>query len=201
MPDTPSVNPFVKHLFDNPWPLAILLAAAAVALMIAAKNTGRRRFLELAVVAGVLAAGVFIVERMVTTSGERAASVAESLVDAARQTNARAARALFAEDATMSLVSPANPGVGIDEIRRRLEMLEGRYRVSDASITGLDSYSVSSDRGVVHMHVWAELESGMGYPVRTSWVLRVERQGDGSWKIEQITFVQYNGRSPSMNLF
>jgi hypothetical protein len=202
MPPPPDVSPLTQHFLDSPWLVAALLGAGVVVFAILAHRRGERRLL---VVAGVLAAAAIasiIVERLATTSGERAEAITRSLVRTAENADVAGARALFADDALMSLANPRNPGVGIDVIERRLETLDGRYRIAANRITSLESYSESSDRGVVHLRVTTELEGGMGYPTPSAWVIEVERQPDGRWLVTHLTFVEYNlGRTPGSEVF
>ena len=201
MPDPPSVSPITQYLFDNPWPLVMVLGLLAVVFGLGWRSVRRRELLIFAGIAVVLAVGVFILERAVTTSGERAEVVVRDLVAAAEQGNVQAGLALFSGDATMSLVDPRNPGVGIDEIARRLRLVTGRYAIKSNAITSLKAYSEDSDRGVVHLRVRSEFESGYGFPVSSAWVIAVERQADNTWKVGRITFIEFNGQSPTVGVF
>lgn len=201
MPDPPNVSIITRYLFDNPWPLSVVLIVLAVAFALGWRSVRKRELLVFAAVAAALAVGVFLIERWVTTSGEEAETVVRDLVTFAEQGNVAAGAALFADDATMSLVDPRNPGVGVDEIRNRLNMVAGRYAISANAVTSLKTHSEESNRGVVHLRVRTEFEAGYGYPVLSAWVIAVERQPDDTWKITQITFVEFNGQSPTIGVF
>jgi hypothetical protein len=60
----------------------------------------------------------------------------------------------------------------------------------------LRAYTETSGRATVHLACYTTLERGFG-PAPTQWVLRVERQDDGTWKIAWISFA---GRSPGSNM-
>jgi hypothetical protein len=181
--------------------VAFALVIAALALAVAWRRCGGRRGLAVASLICIgVAAVLFIVATIITTSGERARSVTLALVDAAVAGDVRAARANFSNDATMSFASPRNPGESIDFIQRSLEQLRGRYSIADNHVASLRSYSVASDRAVVHLRVITRLEQ-FPYQIPSSWVLEVVRQGNGAWTIDHITFVEYSGQAAGRDVF
>lgn len=202
MPDPPSVSSLTYYLFDNPWPLTVVLVVIAIVMAVSARRSGRRDLLRAAAIPAILAIIVLATGYLVTTSGERAGQIARRLVAAAEQADVPGAMGLFSDDAMMALIDPRNPGVGIKVIRDRVELVEGRYRIDSARITSLKTYSAAGDRGVAHLRVTASFSSAYGYPTPSSWVIEVRPDDDGQWKITHITFVEYNfGQRPGMHLF
>lgn len=200
MPHAPSVDFITTFIFENYWPGALLLLVAAGILAVV-RHRGSRRSAGIAAAGCVAAAaGLIVIANVVTTSGERARAVTTTLVNAAEAGDVATARAQFADDATFSFVRPENPGESIDYIQRSLEQLRGRYSIADNHVPSLRAYSASADRAVVHLRVITRLEQ-FPYAIPSSWVLDIGRQGDGSWKIDHITFVEYSGQSPGRDVF
>ncbi|MHC4416377.1 MAG: hypothetical protein ACYS0G_13960 [Planctomycetota bacterium] len=196
MPDPPRVGLLTRYLFENPYPLGVVLLAVAGGLAWSVLRWGRRERLRAAGGLAVLGVAALVTGTLVVTSGERARAVVGALVDAAVAGDVPVAFGHFAGDATLSFGLATNPGYPADEIHLRLQRLEDRYRIASNRITRLASYSRSSREATVHLACRTTLIGGYG-PTLTQWVLEVERQPDGSWKVARVTWVSLNGRSPS----
>jgi hypothetical protein len=61
----------------------------------------------------------------------------------------------------------------------------------------MNSYTESHSAGVVHLACRTTVN---GFPNASKWVLRVERQPDGSWKVTRLTCVSINEQTPPMEL-
>lgn len=179
-------------LLDNPWPVALALLALAGILGFTGLHRDNRRLARIAAVPAIIAGLLIAGSMAVTTPAEHALQVVRTLVKAAEDADVEAARIQFADSAVMSLVSPDNPGEPIDVIRQRLELLRSRYRIASASLTRRDARSDSWQQATVHFSVVTDLESGYGYAIPTSWIARVERRPDGSWRISHLTWTRVN---------
>ncbi len=187
-----------RYVLENPVPLTVLLMAIAAGLAwTGLKAVDRRRLIA----AGVLAltgAAVMVAGKAIVTAGEHARGVVIEVVDAAVAADVGTAAAALADDSALSLGSPNNPGFSRDAIVRRLDELAGRYLIKSNRITNLDAKTVSPDRGVVDLACVTELTLGFG-PVPTSWIVQVDRQPDGTWKISHVTWVKLAARTPPRN--
>lgn len=184
-----------RYVFENPWPVGIVLLAIAAGLGWTGLHAVDRRRLIAAGVVALLGAAVMVAGKAVVTPGEHARDVVLEVVDAAVAADVATGAAALADDASLSLGSPNNPGFPRDIIVRRMDGLTGRYRIEGNRITNLDARTVSSDRGVVDIACVTELSLGFG-PVPTSWTIQVDRQTDGTWKISHVTWVTLAGRVP-----
>lgn len=194
MPDPPHVGLLTRYVLENPWPLGLgLLLIAAVAGFTGLREglAGRIRLAGFVALAG---AAVLAIGAAVTTSGEHARRITRELVDAAVQGDVAGAISLFAEQATYSVGSPRNPGLGRDFIERELSQLTGRYRIDSNTITMLRSYSESSNLAEVHLACWTSVGGFTTTP--SQWVLRIQRQPDDAWKIVRLTCISIGGRTP-----
>ena len=192
------VNLFTRYVLENPYPLALLLLVLGAGLARSGLRMGLRPRLVAAAVTAAIAAAVVLAGTTIQTAGEHARRVVLEAVDAAVQADIPGVMALLADDAVLSLASPTNPGFPRNAIDRRLAGLAGRYRIASNRITSLDAATVSRQRGEVILACRTELELGFG-PVPTSWVVQVDLQPDGSWKITRVTWVTLATRTPPRN--
>ena len=186
-------------LFENPWPLALALAAVAAVAFWRALTGGGRRAFAVGGAALAVSATALLVWRLVVTPGEEARAVVLALVDRAVAADADGAIALFTGGAVFNYARPENPGLPIGEIRRALDSLERRNRIDANRVTRLEARTESTDTGVVELSCSTEIVGGMG-AVPTSWVIRV-RLRDGRWRIDRLTFESLYGKAPSPRAF
>jgi ketosteroid isomerase-like protein len=199
MPQPPQVGLLTRYVLENPYPLGLLLLALAVGFAWTGLRSGHRQRLPIAGILAAVGVAVLLTGALVVTSGERARRVTLALVDAAVAADVSGAAAMFADDATLSLGSPANPAFPRDDIERRIENLDGKYRIEFNQVTMLQSYTEARDRATVHLGCRTTLRRGFG-PTPTRWVLRIERQADGTWKVARVTWISIAGHSPASDL-
>jgi hypothetical protein len=162
-----------EWLFENPWPVALALAALGAVACWRAATGGGRRDVAVAATALVLATGALVAGRLVVTPGEQARAVVLALVDRA--------------------------GLPIVEIRRALDSLERRNRIEANRVTSIEARTLSDDTGEVELRCSTEIVGGMG-AVPTGWIVRVRRR-DGRWRIDRLTFASLYGKAPSPRAF
>ena len=199
MPEPPRVGLFTRYVLENPYPLGVLLLALAAGFAWTALRSDRPQRLRTAGILGVVGAAVLLTGTWVATAGEHARRVTLAVVEAAVAADVSGAAALFADDARLSFGSPNNLGRPRGDIEARIDQLDGKYRIQSNQVTMLRAYTETSDRATVHLACFTTLERGFG-PAPTQWVLRVERQDDGTWKIAHVTWISYAGRSPGSNM-
>ncbi len=183
------------YVLENPYPLGVLMLAVGVGLAWTGLGAGDRRRVIVAGVVATVGAAILGVGAVIVTPGEHARRVVLELVDAAVQADIPRATATLADDAVLSMGSPFNPGYPRDSIVQRLNGLAGRYRIVSNRVTSLESSTESKHRGVVHLACATQLQLGFG-PIPTSWVVQVDRQPDGTWKISRVTWVTLASRTP-----
>ena len=189
------MGPLTPYVLENPYPLGVLMLAVGAGLAWTALGAEDRRRLIIAGVLAALGAAILAVGAVIVTPGEHARRVVLEVVDAAVQADIPLATASFADDAVLSMGSPSNPGYSRDSIAQRMQGLAGRYRIASNRVTRLESSTESRQRGIVHLACRTELQLGFG-PVPTSWVVQVDRQPDGTWKISRVTWVTLASRTP-----
>lgn len=186
-------------LFENPWPMAVILAIVGSAVAWRGLTGGHRMLFLGGIVGIVLAVGAVLLGRAVVTPGERAAEVARALVAHAEAAQTAEALALFTPDAVLNYGKRENPGVSIDDIRSALRSLEGRYRIDSNRIRRLEIRTLDDATGEVELSCTtslARLETG----VPTDWILRVRKSGD-RWLIDRITFETLYGKAPTPGIW
>ena len=195
MPEPPRVGLFTRYVLENPYPLGVLLVALAAGFAWTALRSDRPQRLRTAGILGVVGAAVLLTGTLVATAGERARRVTLAVVEAAVAADVSGAAAQFAEDARLSFGGPTNPSLPRRDLEARIDQLDGKYRIGSNQVTMLRAYTETSDRATVHLACRTALERDFG-PVPTQWVLRVERQADGTWKIAHVTWISLGGRAP-----
>jgi hypothetical protein len=202
MPSPPESGLFTQYVLENPWPGGVLLVLIGLGLLWSGLREGLGARVKWG--GGLALAGVslLLVGLLVVTPGERAKAVTRQLIDdvVANHSGQVAAASLFADSAAMSFTSPNNPGFDVQFIMERLDRLAMRYSIDSNTITMLRGYTESSDSGVVHLGCATSVAQQPGYAV-TQWVLRVQKQPDGAWKITRLTWVSLNGQKPQPDSF
>jgi hypothetical protein len=192
MPDPPSVSLLTRYVLENPWPLGLGWLAVAVGVAWVGLRAQRPRQMWVAAAVAVAAALVFAAASLVTTAGEHARGVVIGVVDAVVEADVAGAGAYLTDDAVLTYGSPGNPGLPRSVIEQRIGQLQG---IASNTITRLAAHSESADRAVVELACRTTPQIGLG-PIPTSWWIEVERQPDGTWKIDRITWVSILGRGP-----
>jgi hypothetical protein len=195
MPEPPPVGLITRYVLENPYPVGLLLLALAVGFAWTALRSERPQGLRVAGVLAAFGAAILLIGALVVTAGEQARRVTLAVVDAAVAGDVAEAGSHFADDARLSFGSPNNPSLPRRDIQSRIDQLDGKYRIQSNQVTMLRAYTESSERATVHLACRTTLERGFG-PAPTSWLLRVERQDDGTWKITHVTWIALAGRSP-----
>lgn len=193
------MRPMDGWLFENPWPIATVLAVVGVGLAWRGVTAPSRPVLVSGAVAVVLAVAAVLVGRAVTTPGERAAEVVRALVAHAEQAETDRAIALFAPEAVLNYGRRENPGVAIDDIRSALRSLEGRYRIESNRVRRLEVRTLDGSTGEVELSCSTELRD-QGAAIPTDWVIRVRRNGE-RWLIDRITFEALFGKAPTPGIW
>jgi hypothetical protein len=194
MPEPPSTSLFTRYVFENPWPLGILLLAVAVIVGYLGMREGLRSRTRVALVCGLLGIAVIAAGMFVTTAGEQGERIVTALVDAAVNEDMVGGLALFSDDAIMNSGSPQNPGLGYDVIQSQFAALGERYDIESNSITSLRGYSVKRDDAEVHLACHTTV-AGFPYPAVSRWIVRVQREADGQWKVTRLTCVSINNQT------
>ncbi len=195
MPEPPDVGWLTRHLFENPYPVALAALAIAAGLAWIGLRDARRDRLVAAAVLAALGGSALLTGALVTTAGERARVVAQDLVAAAVDGDIPAAMRLLDDEAILAFGSPKIPGFGLDFIHDRLTRLTERHPVVSNRTTMLKAYTESPTRATVHLACLTEVEAGYGLTA-SKWVLRIEPDADGILKVVHITCVSINGRTP-----
>lgn len=195
MPDPPSVGLVTRFLLENPYPVGLVVLAVAGGLLWTGLREGRRERLLVGLIGITVAAAVLTIGAVVVTSGERARKVTIELVEAAVAANVVDVMSHFGDEATFAFASPTNPGFPLDYIRQQALRLESQVSIESNRITQLKAYSVSKDSAIVHLGCSTTAAQGYG-PTPTQWVLQIERDDQGDYKIVHVTWVSLAGNPP-----
>lgn len=201
MPPAPPTSLIDRFFLENPWPIAVTLLLIALVLLYSAVGRGSTKRLAAGFGVLVLAVGVFLLASFVSTPAEHGERVTQAFVaDVVVAQPTQAAQHLSA-DADLAVGSTDNPGMALSWIRDRLTLLTGQYPIRDNYITQLDAYTKNSEQAVIHLTCLTTFDTAFAGPTKTSWVLFVNRQTDGTWKIRRITIIQVNDQAPTRQMF
>ena len=195
MPDPPSVGLVTRFLLENPYPVGLVVLAVAGGLLWTGLREGRRERMLVGLIGITVAAAVLTIGAVVVTSGERARKVTIELVEAAVAADVVDVMSHFGDEATFAFASPTNPGFPLDYIRQQAVRLESQVSIESNRITQLNAYSVSKDTAIVHLGCSTTVEQGYG-PTPTQWVLQLQRNDQGDYKIVHVTWVSLAGNPP-----
>ena len=196
MTTAPATGLLTRFVLENPWPLCVLLGISAVALIKFGFDRDDRRMVVAAIGCVLGAAAVALVAWIVTTPGEHARRVTRALVTAAENADSFGMRALFPDDASIHFGSLASPGFDRDEIERGIDALGSRHRIESNTITVLRAGAIDANAAIAELGCITTTASSFG-PVPSTWLVRVERGTDGTWRIQRLANTAIAGRSPS----
>ena len=192
MSHLPDSSFITRFLFENPWPIAILLGLAAVVIGGTGLRDGVLSRVRLAGVLLVLGVAAVFVDRWVVTSGEHAEATVRELVDAMAAVDMVRVDALLASDCAVHRLSPTNPGQSIAPALREYERYVGRTAIEKCSITSLKRASVRDDVGEVQFAVSVTTSQFGSF---SAWHARVRRE-NGVWQVTDLTWLKLNGQDP-----
>ncbi len=200
MPDPPSVGFFTRFVLENPYPLMLALGAVALTFFVLAIRDGRPGHWYTAGVAVVIGFAVLATGLMVTTPAEHGEAVTREFVQAVVDHDVPTAMSYFSPNASFTIGSPNNPGQSVSFIQSRLIALEGRYPIQSNRITSLRGYTEGPNAAIVHLRCRTDVAGGYGL-TPSEWVLRVQQDDNGDWKITQLTAISIASRTPSSQLW
>lgn len=198
MPAPPQVGLFTRYVLENPYPATVILLAFAIIMGWTALRDGRLDRLKAAVIPGLAGIAVLAAGLLITTAGEHGKTVIREFVEAVVEEDIVGASEMLSDDATMALGSPTSPSFDLDYILDRLDSVISRYEIASNRITKLRGYGIESGRAEVHLACVTEVADGWA-PTPSRWVLEVERQEDGTWKVDRITCISINNQIPNTN--
>lgn len=196
MPAPPSPGFFTVYILENPLPLTLILGILAIGLGWYSLRKGALKWLPVALVMALAAMGVLAAGLTIETAGEKAEAITRTFTEAVEAHDAIGAIALLAGNATFAFDSPRNSGFKRSYLTDRLTRLAGEKAIESNRISSLKSYTQGPDKGLCYLTCWTQPNHGFG-PVRTRWVVGVELQSDGSFKISRLTCISVNDREAS----
>jgi hypothetical protein len=201
--DWPS-PPFLTHyLLENPWPLVIILLAAAVGLFIAGGRRREVRIQRFAAIPVILAIVMPFLAGWIVTAREQVAQRTRDLAEVAQTPIDTNHMGEFLRPHVEVKMLGFDKDYDRDGLLAMAERGNRRYRFSAHRITDLHVYvnRDHSDAAQSYVRMRSELggrgQSGPGF---TSWVLTSRRDDEDRWLLAGIEWIDLNGNSPSPGL-
>ncbi|QDU35441.1 hypothetical protein KS4_35220 [Poriferisphaera corsica] len=185
----------VKTMFlENPWPLAASMGVCGFAFLVMASRQGNKRYLSTGITAFILAAITITMAYVVTTPREIILNNTRLLVAATSPLEMKQVDHYI--DPYAVLYGPNKTAwLTYDQIQNILPTVVSKHSIKEQSIRLLNAQE-TNDNTVV---AWFGLSSkiAQGFPVRTDWQLVWTRLPDNQWKVIEIHFLKFQGKSPT----
>lgn len=198
MPRLADPPAFAYYIFENPWPLTILLGVFGLVALVVLQRRGQPRegksiFAGAAVLATLVAATGFAV----TTERETLRARTRELVDLTAAVRTTELRDLLTEQVRVGVISTFVGARGREEV-----LTEIRKKLGDE--IRLESHEIGPVQAVIdgpnvartQVRVWVKPQKDQQlYGVATGAWFRIDwtRNGDGPWKVVAITIMQVDG--------
>lgn len=187
----PAAPAFERFLFEQPWPVSILLALLAILAWLAFRARGqRRRGSAVAAVLAALVLGVHALASSVTTDREAIVGRTVELIEATAAADVAALGGILASETTLRSegairrVLPTIRGTG--EILGQVERsLGNQFRVTSVSMPDRQATLDGPNAGRSQVRVAVEAEAFSRTHV-SWWRLHWERGPDGAWRCFEI---------------
>lgn len=188
--DIPSPPLWQNLLFEQPWPLAMVLLVIAVVLRMAGRSRGSRPLRWSAVAAVAIGAGVVGLAFAVDTGREAVRRLTLDLVDATAPLDAARVSQLLAED-----VRVTGPGGGVvlagDEVHARLKAIDDDFAIKAHRVRDVKAWAKGTE-GLAGLALYTEVSVT---PTLTRWRLEWEKTG-GAWRVTEVRWLSLNGSTP-----
>ncbi|QQE10131.1 hypothetical protein JD969_11480 [Planctomycetota bacterium] len=189
----------VKTMFlENPWPLVAAMCVCGFAFLVMGGRQGNKRYLSTGITAFVLSIIVILLSIFITTDRETVLADTEKLVAATSPLEMNKVDAYIEPFAV--LYGPGG-GAWLDyaQIQKILPSVVGRHGIKEQTIRQLNARVLNETR----IESWFGLSTkiGEGFPVRTDWRLVWDKRPDGTWRVIEIEWTKFQGKTPTEGLW
>lgn len=195
-PPLPSPPLLERALFENPWPLAlVLLAAGLLAWYVLTQRAHLRVARAVILICILAAAGVVALARLVTTTRETLDARTRDFVRAVATADTIAARTILTNDAALYWWIDPN-GLPLDLLLARIERdfrEGGSYRVAEHQVLSVQASVDSPTTARVQVKVRV-VAAAANFPNISWWRLDYVREGD-AWRVDAIQPLAISGVS------
>ena len=184
-------------LFENPWPLVVVLVGLGAVLRVLGRRRGQPTAVRLSWAAFALAIGVNLLAYSVETTREALIERSGALVEATSPLDPATLERLIAPNAT--LLGPDGTLHGTLDVPGLVERLE-RYDLPVNALREVAAEGRGNAAGFSTVDVSSQVN---GYPQRTVWRIEWRRDpgADGEpWRAVSFTWLEWNRREPPAEL-
>ncbi len=193
--------PTLAYLFlERPLSLSLALLGVAVVLAILARRRNRPRLLIGAGAALILAAGVWALAAAVTTDRERVMQRTEALLQATAPLDTAALGDLL--DPAATLRGPdGSVWLERESLLAALALSLERWQVETQDVRNLQAGVGDRNDAASRVEARTSFREGSGLPVRTTWQLQWRRDADGRWRVIDVQWLEFQGRTPQEGMW
>lgn len=185
-----AASPLLQNLvFEDPWPLALTFIVIGAVVAFIAIQRADKRLLRFAGLALLLAAAVFLLAGLVTTTHEQVIAATEELVDYTAPLQLSAFRSMVDAKVVVTIgeAGEASPITG-DEVFERLEKTVESQVIAAQTIISIDAQVPGDDDAITAFDLRTDLPAGGRFMTR--WRLTWRRQGDGNWRVTAVQWLE-----------
>jgi hypothetical protein len=161
-------------------------------LLLVGNQRRNKRVLITGAVCVVLAGGVYLLSRIVTTGREAMTARSRTLVESTQPPDLAGFRGHFAPTATLVRADGSHL-MDAPMIVATVERILQQYRVSDHEIQKLDAEDFGNGRGETDLVVRTRASD---IPVWNRFAITWTRNADGQWVVSKIRWVELNNQEP-----
>lgn len=189
--------PLIEHyLFEDPLPLAAMLAVAAVVVFLAGGRMGKRK-LQLAALIPLGLAGLTVLAAvLVETDRERILIESRRLVDAATSPFDLVAVEQLTDPA-FTMKTPDGKVIIADgaKLAEAIKRAERSMTIESNTITNHMQRIDSPGEGAVYLAIFSQTRGSLGQQAApTRWILRWKKTPDGAWHLTGATWLEVAGK-------
>ena len=178
--------PIVEHLLlENPWPVGLTCAAAAIGAL----WLGRQRMQAKLKVAGLVlllvAATVFVVANLVTTSREHITVATRALIQSTAPLDLSTFRSHLHSSAVLQ-GPQGEPWIHGDKIFEGLERAVKRFPFEGQVVLSLEAEAGNEGPARTLVDIRTDTKTN---PVVTRWLLSWVKQNDGRWQVVSVQWL------------
>lgn len=181
---------FEHLLLESPWAVMVVCVVVAAMLFSAGQRRKNKRIQAGGLVALVLAVGVFMLAKGVTTDREQLIMNTEALVAAtAPLDNAMLDRLL--DPSAVVTVPDTAVWLNATQLRPRLTRVAQQFSAGDQQVRTVDAFARDDTWG--ESAVTVRTDPGGAGPINTGWRLTWRRDPGGGWRVVEIRWMRFNG--------
>lgn len=194
--DWPDPPWFDHYVLEDPLPLVVLLALAAVIAFLAGGRLGKRSVQYASAGLLVLAGGVALTGHLVETDREAMLAESRRLVEAARAPFDYVTVENLVDPAFVMTIPDGKKIVGDrDALLAAIKRAERRMNIDSNTVTHHMERLDAPGDGAVYLAIFSNTSGKLGKQAApTRWILHWKQDATGTWRLTEATWLEVAGK-------